>query len=104
MIDDKYFSLLPDNIKCKNVSLDLAFICLSKDFIKKLEQSLNKYQIKIKQVLSADYIETYFKDEKIDIYSKSQKIIQGHNKNEIILVPKKTENKGFFEKFFNFSS
>ena len=104
LIDGEYFSYLPEKIKCKNVCIDLNFICLSEDFIKKFERSLSKYQIKIKQIISADYIKDYFKDDEIDIFSMCKKIIQGHNKNEILIVPKKTDNKGFFEKFFNFFS
>ena len=103
-IDGEYFSFLPEKIKCENVCVDLVFICLSKDFIKKFEQSFNKYQIKIKQIISADYIKNYFKDEETDIFSMCQKMILGHNKNEILLIPKKTQNKGIFEKFFNFFS
>ena len=104
LIDGKYFSYLPENIKCENLCLDIDFICLSEDFVKKFEQSLSKYQIKIKQIISADYIKDYFKGDEIDIFSMCQKIIQGHNRNEILLVPKKTKNKGFFEKFFNLFS
>ena len=104
LIDGKYFSNLPEKIKCENVCVDLYFICLSEDFIKKFEQIFSKYQIKIKQILSADYIKDCFKDDEIDIFSMCKKIIQGHNKNEILLVPKKMRNKGFFEKFFNFFS
>ena len=33
-----------------------------------------------------------------------QKIIDGHNNNEILLVQKTRKNQGFFEKFFNFFS
>ena len=104
LIDGKYFSYLPEKIKCENLSLDIDFICLSEDFVKKFEQSLSKYQIKIKQIVSADYIKDYFKGDEIDIFSMCQKIIQGHNRNEILLVPKKTKIKGFFEKFFNLFS
>tara|TARA_B100000886_G_scaffold265259_1_gene189679 strand:+ start:260 stop:964 length:705 start_codon:yes stop_codon:yes gene_type:complete len=104
LIDGKYFLHLPENIKCENLCLDIDFICLSEDFVKKFEQSLSKYQIKIKQIISADYIKDYFKGDEIDIFSMCQKIIQGHNRNEILLVPKKTKNKGFFEKFFNLFS
>ncbi len=32
----------------------------------------------------------------------TKKIINGHNPNEVKLVNKTRENKGFFEKFFNF--
>ena len=101
-IDGELFSHLPENIKCENVCLDLDFICLSKDFVQKFEQSLSRYQIKIKQIISADYMRNYFKDDKIDIFSMCKKIIKGQNRNEILLVPKKTKNSGFFEKFFNF--
>ena len=103
-IDGKYFSYLPENIKCENICLDLEFICLSDDFIKKFEESLSRYQIKIKQIISADYIKKYFKDSETDIFSMCRKIMQGHNRNEILLVHKKRKNKGFFEKFFNFFS
>ncbi len=104
LLDGEYFSYLPENIKCENVCLDLDFICLSKDFIKKLEQCLSRYQIKIQQIISADYVKSCFKGDEIDVFSMSKKIIQGHNLNEILLVPKKTRNRGFFEKFFNFFS
>ena len=104
LIDGEHFSFLPEKIKCENVCVDINFICLSQDFVKKFEQSFSKYQIKIKQIISADYLKDYFKDDVIDIFSMCKKIIQGHNKNEILLVPKKTYNKGFFEKFFNFFS
>ena len=103
-IDGKYFSYLPENIECENLCLDLNFICLSEEVVKKFEQSLNKYQIKIKQILSADYIKDYFKSDEIDIFSMCKKMTQGYNSNEILLVPKKTKIKGFFEKFFNFFS
>ena len=104
LIDGKYFSNIPEKIKCENICVDLYFICLSEDFIKKFEQTFSKYQIKIKQIISADYIKDCFRDDEIDIFSMCKKIIQGHNKNEILLVPKKMKNKGFFEKFFNFFS
>ena len=104
LIDGEYFSFLPEKIKCENVCVDINFICLSQDFVKKFEQSFSKYQIKIKQIVSAYYLKDYFKYDVIDIFSMCKKIIQGHNKNEILLVPKKTDNKGFFEKFFNFFS
>ena len=104
LIDCEYFSFLPEKIKCENICVDINFICLSQDFVKKFERSFSNYQIKIKQIISADYLKDYFKDDGIDIFSMCKKIIQGHNKNEILFVPKKTDNKGFFEKFFNFFS
>jgi len=41
-----------------------------------------------------------FKEE--DIFKMSMKLIEGFNENEVSIVQKQSNNKGFFEKFFNF--
>ena len=108
LIDENSFSSLPDNIKFDNLSLEINFVCYSKDLFNELKKELGKYHIEIKQILSASYIRDYFrndeKDKKMDIFSMCQKIIDGHNNNEILLVQKTRKNQGFFEKFFNFFS
>ena len=104
IIDGEYYSQLPKDKKCKNFSLDLKFICLPENFIKILEQTLKKYQISLNRIISADYIKDFFQGDKEDIFNLSMKIIDGCNENEISLVDKNTQNKGFFEKFFNFFS
>ena len=103
-IDDNHYSYLPKGLNCENLCVDIDFICLSKKFILNYEKILSEYQIKINKILSANYIRNCFNNENIDIYSMGQKIIEGHNMNEIILVPKKRKNLGFFEKFFNIFS
>ena len=108
LVDENSFTSLPENIKFDNLSLEINFVCYSKDLFNELKKELGKYHIEIKQILSASYIRDYFsineKNEKIDIFSKCQKIIDGHNNNEILLVRKTRKNQGFFEKFFNFFS
>ena len=103
-INGKYFDYLPTNVECDHVYLDIDFICFSKEYIKKLEIILNKYHIQIEKLLCANYIKDCLKNENIDIFSMSEKIIEGYNENEIFLVPKFQKNKGFFERFFNFFS
>ena len=108
LVDDNSFTSLPDNVKFDNLSLEINFVCYSKDLFNELKKELGKYHIEIKQILSASYIRDYFrndeKDKKMDIFSMCQKIIDGHNNNEILLVQKTRKNQGFFEKFFNFFS
>ena len=38
----------------------------------------------------------------VDYYRISEEVINGSNKNEILLIDKTQKNWGFFEKFFNF--
>ena len=38
----------------------------------------------------------------VDYYRISKEVINGSNKNEILLIDKIQKNRGFFEKFFNF--
>ena len=108
LVDENSFTSLPDNVKFDNLSLEINFVCYSKDLFNELKKELGKYHIEIKQILSASYIRDYFrndeKDKKMDIFSMCQKIIDGHNNNEILLVQKTRKNQGFFEKFFNFFS
>ena len=101
-IDNKDYSFFPDNLRCKNLILVIKFICLDQNLIERLKEILKKYQISIKNIVSANYSSQICKDDNLNLYQMSQEIISGYNKNEILFVKKSSENKGFFEKFFNF--
>ena len=100
-IDNKNYSFLPDNLNCDNFSLDVKFICLSKNLIEELEIVLKRYQILINQVLCASYIENFFDRDHPDLFTTASRIISGYNANEVLLINKTSKNKGFFEKFFD---
>ena len=104
LIDNSSYSSLPKNKKCTNFCLDIKFICISDKFIKNLESILKKYQISLNQVVSMEYLNQYFSQNKHKIFDMAEKIIAGCNENEIIFINKSTKNKGFFEKFFNLFS
>ncbi|MDC0517901.1 hypothetical protein OAN68_02045 [Candidatus Pelagibacter sp.] len=101
-IDGKNYSLFPNNFKCDLFSLDLRFICLKNTYIQNLEKILKKYQISINRILNLNYIENFTFEDQEDLFKKSIKIIEGYNENEVLIVPKLLNNKGFFERFFNF--
>ncbi len=101
-IDKKRYSSFPENLRCNFFSIDIRFICLSEKFIKEIEKILRKYQIKINCILSSEYVESFLDNQNQDIFRMSMKIIDGFNENEVSIVPKITNNKGFFERFFNF--
>ena len=56
LIDNKFFTTLPENVKCNIFSLDTEFICLSKNLIENIEKILKKYHISLIQILSASYL------------------------------------------------
>ena len=100
-IDNNFYSFLPKEIKAKSFSIDVKIICISNDVIKNFEMVLRKFQISLGRVVNANYISKFLKNND-DIFLMAQKIINGHNPNEIKLVEKVNKNQGFYEKFFNF--
>ena len=104
IIDGKNYSNFKTNLNCDNFSLNVRFICLPLNIIENLEKILEKYQIAIKQIVELNYINDFFKNSGIDIFSNAKEIILGGNTNEVTLIEKSKKNKGFFEKFFNFFS
>ena len=102
VINDKFYTSLPENIKCNIFSLDTEFICLSKNLIENIEKILNKYHISLNQILSANYVEKFKDNTDNTIFTTASRIIAGHNSNEVLLTGKIYKKQGFFERFFNF--
>ena len=102
LIDNKFFTTLPENVNCNIFSLDTEFICLSKNLIENLEKTLKKYHISLNQILNANYVEKFKNNEDNTIFTTASRIVSGHNKNEVLLIGKSNKKQGFFERFFNF--
>ena len=102
VIDNKFYTSLPKNVKCNIFSLDTEFICLSKNLIENIEKTLKKYHISLIQILSASYVEKFKENTDNTIFTTASRIISGHNSNEVLLTGKITKKQGFFERFFNF--
>ena len=102
VIDNKFYTSLPENVKCNIFSLDTEFICLSKNLIENIEKILKKYHISLNQILSASYVEKFKDNTDNTIFTTASRIISGHNSNEVLMVDKVNKKQGFFERFFNF--
>ena len=101
-LDDINYSSFPENNNCNSFSLDINLISLSKSYINIMENILKKYQISVNRFLNFDYIEKFINKNQEDLFETSMKILNGYDQNEVLIVPKKTSIRGFFEKFFNF--
>ena len=104
IIDGKQYSSLPDKNDCDNTLLEIRFVCLKKNILQSLKKIFSKYEVLVKNISSYDYVNN-FKGSQVDnIFDLSDKLRNGLNHKEILLIDKSTKNLGFFEKFFNFFS
>ena len=101
-IDNEYYKVLPDKVRCKSLSLDISFICIPNNILNNFEKILNKFQISVYRTISYQYLHSFFKISTDNLELVAQKILNGFNEKEVILMKKKPKNFGFFEKFFNF--
>ena len=99
----KHNSFKPSFVK-DNLCLEVNFISISSYLTIIFDKLLEKYQIKVSQYLCGNYIEEYFGDVENDLSIKVNKLVNGFNEKEVILIPKIEKNKGFFEKFFQLFS
>ncbi len=97
--NDKNLSIV--NTDKNHQYLEVSFIILSNNLIINLNKVMQKYQIKISKFIDGEYVKNYFKDNELELSLATHKIINGCNYNEVTIVPKNSENQGFFERFFN---
>ena len=87
--------------------LEVNFISIPNNFTFNFDKLLENHQINIKRYMSGGYIKNFFdkeSKESIELFVIANKLNEGLNKNEVQLVSKSKENKGFFEKFFQLFS
>ena len=84
--------------------LEVSFITLSNNLIINLNKVMEKYQIKISKFIDGKYVKNFFKDDELELSYATNKIINGCNDNEVLIIPKSKRNQGFFERFFNIFS
>jgi hypothetical protein len=87
--------------------LEVNFISIPNKFTFYFDKLLENHQINIKRYMSGDYIKSFFdieSKESIELFVMANKLNDGLNKNEVQLISKSKENKGFFEKFFQLFS
>ena len=109
IIVEKKNNFLSNNVNNSNdyLFLEVNFISIPNKFTFYFDKLLENHQINIKRYMSGDYIKSFFdtvSKESIELFVTANKLNEGLNKNEVQLVSKSKENKGFFEKFFQLFS
>ena len=102
-LDNVNYKFLPLDIKCKNFSIDINFICFPKNLLENFEQLFLKQQIYINQFICSNYLKKFnFENKEQNICQVGRKIVNGFNKQEVVSIPKTIKKHGFFEKLFHF--
>jgi len=96
--------LLNNNKDGGYLFLEVNFISIPSNFTFYFDKLLESYQIKISRYMSGKYINSYIGEDATELSLIANKLNNGLNENEVQLVSKNVENKGFFEKFFQLFS
>ena len=104
IIDGKRYSSFDTKLINDYFCVEVSFIAIDNKLVFALDNVLEKYQIKIKQYMCGNYINNFIGDTGDEISIIANNLRNGLNINEITIVPKHKENKGFFEKFFQLFS
>ena len=104
IIDGKRYSSFDSKLINDYFCIEVSFIAIDDKLVFVFDNLLEKYQIKIKNYMCGNYINNFIGDTGDEISIIANKLRNGLNINEITIVPKHKENKGFFEKFFQLFS
>jgi len=84
--------------------LEINFISITNNFTFYFDKLLESHQIKIGRYMSFKYVKSYMSEDFMELSKVANKLNNGLNKNEVQLVSKNVEKRGFFEKFFQLFS
>jgi hypothetical protein len=105
VVDNENNFLLNDCVKNDDyMYLEINFISITNNFTFYFDKLLESHQIKISRYMSCKYIKSYISEDSTELSVMANKLNNGLNKNEVQLISKNVENRGFFEKFFQLFS
>jgi len=104
IIDGIEHSTIPKKNDYDKIFLEIRFVCLKKYISQSLKKIFSKYEISIKNISCYEYVKNFKNSDTDNIFDLSDKLRNGLNQKEILLIDKSHKRLGFFERFFNFFS
>ena len=103
LINDEYIDIKKNKESsiCKFFSIEAKFIMLPQSKIVEYQKLFSDYQIFINKIISGDHVKKISLVDQVQEIDAALDIFLGNHSKEVILLTKKFENKGFFEKFFH---
>ena len=104
LFDGSHHSQFKMDMKSKNLAIETQFISVPNHLILEIDKILENFHIKTEDYLNQNYIQSLFKEDKMELSEMAYKMQLGYNVNEVSIIPKKLKKIGFFEKFFQLFS
>ncbi|MFL2894567.1 MAG: hypothetical protein ACJZ4I_03685 [Candidatus Pelagibacter sp.] len=104
-LDGEMYNKLPIGEICKDLVIQIRFICFSKAFTDSLEDLFFNYQIDINKIICTNYAKSLLENNFVDNLAEAGlRVVDGFNTNEVDINVKKMNKVGFFEKLFHIFS
>ncbi len=104
ILDGRQTETVPINNYCKDLVIEVQFICIKKNLIKFIQDIFKKYQIDFELIISTKYALSQAPINRKSLLEAGLGIINCTNHNEVFILPKKTTKLGFFERIFHIFS
>ena len=88
LFDGSHYSNFKMDMKCKNLGIETQFISVPNHLILEIDKILENFQIKTKCYLNQNYIQSLFKEDKMELSEMVYKAQLGYNVNEVSITPK----------------
>ena len=102
LFDGSHYSKFKMDMKCKNLGIETQFISVPNHLILEIDKILENFQIKTKCYLNQNYIQSLFKEDKMELSEMVYKAQLGYNVNEVSITPKNIKKLAFLKNFFNY--
>jgi len=89
---------------CKDLVIEVQFICFPKKIIDSLKNLFENYQININKVICTNYAKSLLDNDLNNLSEAGLRAFVGFNMNEVFINPKKLTKVGFFERLFHIFS
>ena len=103
-VDGKNYKTFEEIPPGDTLSLEVTFESIKKDLQIEIKNFLSNLEVDISKYFSTNYLEQDKFNEKIDECAAAVRSIYDYDQNEVFLIVKNKEKRGFFEKIFHFFS
>ncbi len=104
IVDGKEYFEFPENLKYKELIINVSFITINNSTVKMLSKILKDCNIEVKKIVSHQYSSRFANKKDSNPCIAAKKVIEGINPLEVKIHNLKPKNQGLFEKMFNFFS